>query len=107
MMRASLVVISVAFPPCLLTDRGPEFIEVDRWAEVRAPPGAMIPHTHLARATWTGSVQADPAVMAAACITLASQVPLLFADVTVIAAHVALMFLGLPQSGQRVCDQDK
>lgn len=30
-----------------------------------------------------------------------------FADVTVTAAHVALMFLGLPRSGQCVHDQDK
>lgn len=106
-MRASPVVFSVAFPPCLLTDRGPEFTEVDRWAEVWAPLGAMIPHTRLARVTRAGSVQADPVVMAAAYITLVSQVPLVFADVTVTAAHVALTFLGLPQSGQRVCDQDK
>lgn len=40
--------------------------------------------------------------MAATCVPLAPRVLLLFADV----AHVALTFVGLPQSGWRVSDQD-
>ena len=73
----------------IISDEGPDLVQVDDWAEVLVLVQVEVTHTNLSEVTWMVFIEHDSVVMLSSCITATSWMLSMLSNTTVSSGHVS------------------
>jgi len=73
----------------IISNKGPNLVQVDDWAEVLVLVQVEVTHTDLSKVTWMVFIKHDSVVMLSSCITATSWMLSMLSNTTVSCGHVS------------------